>query len=250
MSLHGTTVSLLRKHVNQLGIQAGDSLCVHSHLLSFGMLEGGVEMVANVLLETLGPMGTLIVPTYTLNETNTPFNAVTTPGRNVGALSEYIRNLPNAIRSASPMHSHAAIGAQAECLLNSDPATSFGLQSDFAQFHALDMKLILLGCDFQQGGTYLHQMEAICGVPYRQWITVSRAIVGSRKPMQCRYFGRDPKHPVRNDFFKFQELAIASGLVKVAATPYGKSYAISLNDLHILAQEILTKDSYALVSRG
>ena len=37
-----------------------------------------------------------------------------------------------------------------------------------------NFKLILLGCEPNQGATYLHHLEAIYGVPYRKWITIKK----------------------------------------------------------------------------
>lgn len=237
----------MREHIDRLGILAGDTLCVHSRMLSFGMLEGGAAMVTDVLLQAVGSEGTLIVPTYTIDAADTPFDPATTPSRNVGALSEYVRNLPGAVRSASPMHSHAAVGAQASYLLNSDPAVSFGPRSDFAQFHTLSAKLVLLGCDFQQGGTYLHQMEVLSSVPYREWVTVSRRVAGMPQPLACQYYGRKLEQPVHNDFSEFQKIAINQGIVTKVAAPYGRSHAVALHDLHRLAKQMLKNDPFALV---
>lgn len=50
--------------LQNLGIQSGDSLMVHSFIGAFGRIDGGPEVFINALLKILGHKGTLIVPTY------------------------------------------------------------------------------------------------------------------------------------------------------------------------------------------
>src|SRR5919107_1333271 len=48
-----------------LGVQAGETLLVHSSLSSLGWVNGGSVAVVRGLLDALGPEGTLVVPTQT-----------------------------------------------------------------------------------------------------------------------------------------------------------------------------------------
>ena len=68
MNVATTSADDLRAHLHALGVRTGDHLTVHSRLLSFGYIDGGVATVFETLREVVGPRGTIVVPTYTLSE--------------------------------------------------------------------------------------------------------------------------------------------------------------------------------------
>ena len=51
--------------LRELGLREGDLMVVHSSLSSFGYVVGGPDTVIDALLETVGPRGTVIMPTHT-----------------------------------------------------------------------------------------------------------------------------------------------------------------------------------------
>jgi aminoglycoside 3-N-acetyltransferase len=65
----------------------------------------------DALLETVGPQGTVMVPTFNHSAARI-YDPKTTPSSN-GAVTEALRRRPNAVRSLHPTHPYAAIGAQA-----------------------------------------------------------------------------------------------------------------------------------------
>lgn len=54
----------------KLGIVEGETLLLHSSLSRLGWVNGGAETVISALLEVLGDEGTLVVPTYTGDNTD------------------------------------------------------------------------------------------------------------------------------------------------------------------------------------
>ncbi len=56
------TLELLTSAFRDLGVDAGDTLLVHSSYKSLGPVEGGPQTVIDALLAALGPDGTLIMP--------------------------------------------------------------------------------------------------------------------------------------------------------------------------------------------
>ena len=99
-----------------IGLKEGDSVLVHSSFKSMGHIEGGIATLVDAFREVLGESGTLVVPTLTysyVSVQNPVFDYVNTPSC-VGAISEYVRHLPDAIRSVHPTHSCAAIGMRAK----------------------------------------------------------------------------------------------------------------------------------------
>lgn len=133
-----------------IGVKEGDSVLVHSSFKSMGHIAGGIATLVDAFREVLGESGTLIVPTLTysyVSVENPVFDYVNTPSC-VGAISEYVRKLPDAIRSVHPTHSCAAIGGRAKeftCdhYLDNTPV---GIHSPFYKLQKAGGKILMLGC--------------------------------------------------------------------------------------------------------
>ena len=251
MPIAKTDAAAIRQHLETLGVRSGDGILVHARLISFGEIVGGIETVQSALMDAIGPSGTLIVPTYTFGPGDVPFDPKTTPSSGMGTLAEHVRALPDAVRSLSPIHSHAGIGPAAELLRRSDATLSFGANSDLDVMRQEGFQMLQLGCGFNEGATYLHQMEAECAVPYRKEIIIQRTVVdpnGTERTVDYRYFARAGAEPVINDFNPAEEIAMAEGVLRRAEAPYGYSVNIALADLHRIATELLTRDPTALVA--
>ncbi|MBF0159303.1 MAG: AAC(3) family N-acetyltransferase [Magnetococcales bacterium] len=234
MPLQVTRSEDLRQHLQQLGLQEGDNVVVHSRLLSFGLIEGEAATVLQALQQTIGPTGTLIVPTYT-------FASSAAPGTDMGPLSELVRQQPDAVRSRCPIHSHAAIGRLRDRLTEPDGSVSLGPGSDFDLMQRHDCKLLLLGCRFSQGATFLHHLEAVAHVPYRCWVDLPT------EPIGCRYYSRRQEQPVRENFDAVIPWMMATGALQQADCPYGRSYCMRLRDLAACVLAQLDINPYALI---
>ena len=115
MTIPLTNYDDIVRHFELLGLHKGQAIVVHSKLLSFGRINGGVESVFKALQQVVGDKGTLVFPTYTLNlSSEDVYNPDTTPSYGMGALSEYVRKIPGVLRSNCPMHNHCALGPLAE----------------------------------------------------------------------------------------------------------------------------------------
>lgn len=251
MPLPRTTRSDFTRHLDALGIAAGDRLAIHSRLLAFGDMEGGAAAVAQLLQDRVGEQGSLIVPSYTFDP-SLPYDPRTRPGEASGALSEHIRQLPQARRSRCPIHNHAGIGPAAALLADSDPGCSLGPESDFDLMLRADFKLLLLGCGFSEGCTYLHHMEAMMAVPYRNWVTLERQVIdetGATQMVRVRYFVRAQPDRIA-DFEPVRQRLTERGLLASTPCVFGHSHVCRLADLHAVAAEMLTENPYALVGRS
>lgn len=148
-----------------LGLNAGDSVVVHSSFKSLGPVAGGPLAVVGSLLDAIGPDGYLVLPTF--NYTGPPSGAawdVSTPCR-TGIIPELGRRHPAAVRSLHPSHSVAAIGPQAEALVRDHielPAAGIGSPLD--RLAKLDGKVLLLGVD-HRSNSMIHVGEEYAGVP-------------------------------------------------------------------------------------
>ena len=166
-----------------LGLRAGMTVLVHCSLSKLGWINGGAQAMAGAILDVLGPSGTLMVPTHTpghtepsfwqnppvpaewweaIRETRPPFDPSLTPSQYMGALAEFVRTHPQALRSAHPTTSFAAIGPKASVLLDAhDLNDGLGEGSPLARLYDCDGHLLLLGVGHDTN-TSLHLSEARC----------------------------------------------------------------------------------------
>ncbi len=166
------TADLIRTRLQQLGLSAGSRVLVHSSLSSFGRVEGGADAVIDALLETVGPTGTVLVPTLTGTELDSADNPPTfDPGNSAcwtGRIPETFRKRPEAIRSLHPTHSVAAIGADAEELTRDHtfsitPCDEISPYGKLAQYE--NGYVLLLGVNYESVTTF-HHVEELAGVDY------------------------------------------------------------------------------------
>ncbi len=110
---------------------------------------------------------TLCVPTFTFSFCNGEDYNVQTSRCKMGALNEYIRTRPDAIRSADPLMSVALIGADRD-LAAALGKNSIGADSTFDKLHRRPgCKFLFFGASLSECFTYTHYVEERLKVPYR-----------------------------------------------------------------------------------
>lgn len=161
------TRSSLAADFRLLGIKSGWTLLVHSSLSSLGFVCGGTEAVVLALLDVLGERGTLVVPTHSSDNSNpgiwqsppvpsewwpviresTPaFDPRTTRTRLMGTIPETVRTWPEAVRSAHPQTSFAAVGPHGNEIVNGHAVDCLlGEHSPLARLEEMGAKVLLLG---------------------------------------------------------------------------------------------------------
>lgn len=150
-----------------IGIQPGDVLLVHSSLSKIGFVENGARDVVEALLEVVGPEGNLLMP----NSPNSSFqldyirnldvfDLANSPSR-LGAISEYFRNLPDAVRSAHPTEPVSCVGPDAEYFVGHHfgNLTPYNENSPFYRVSERNGKILYLGVTLDNAGTNLHTLE-------------------------------------------------------------------------------------------
>jgi aminoglycoside 3-N-acetyltransferase len=174
------TVSALTADLHCLGVEAGDTLLVHSSLSALGWVCGDAPAVVDALMDVLTPTGTLVMPTHTtqytdptfwsappvpdhwvpqIRESMPPFRPAVTPSRGMGAVPECFRSYPGVSRSEHPFYSFAAWGADAETVVAAHtPDDGLGESSPLARVYDLGGKVLLLGVGHDRN-TSLHLAE-------------------------------------------------------------------------------------------
>jgi aminoglycoside 3-N-acetyltransferase len=174
------TVTTLAYELRELGLGTGDTVMVHSSLSRLGYVAGGAHAVVLALLDVVGAVGTVMMPTHsgdlsdpaswtdppvptewctTVRDEMPPYDLVLTPTRGMGAIAECFRRVPGAQRSAHPTVSATAVGPNAPALIDG-PALACGLgeSSPQAKLYALDGLILLLGVT-HANNTSLHLAE-------------------------------------------------------------------------------------------
>lgn len=174
------TVHGISQDLRNLGVQSGQTVLVHSSLSAFGYVVGGERSVVTALIDMLGPDGTLVVPTHSSDLSDPSFwshppipepwwdtvraempayDPQLTGTRKMGAIAEYVRHLPGAMRSAHPKSSFCALGPNADFITaNHGLENGFDDSSPLGRLYDLEASILLLGVG-HSNNTMLHLAE-------------------------------------------------------------------------------------------
>ncbi len=175
------TVETLTVAFAACGVQRGQTILMHSSMSKIGgWICGGSEAVILALLAVLGNDGTLMMPTFTTDNSepslwqnppvppdwwqpireHTPaYHPRTARTAEMGIIAETFRTWEGVLRSEHPMWSFAAWGKYAHELV-SDHRLEYGLgeKSPIGNLYALDGQVFLLGVG-HANNTSLHLAE-------------------------------------------------------------------------------------------
>ncbi|MFB7218915.1 aminoglycoside N(3)-acetyltransferase [Streptomyces sp. NPDC056227] len=165
--------SRLAGQLSRLGVERSGVLLVHASMRAVGAVSGGAGAVIGALRDALGEGGTLIVPSFTPENSDTspqyrnrvrglpdhareavragmpPFDPATTAAPSMGRLAEAVRLTPGAARSSHPQTSFAALGPLAGKLLaHHRPDCHLGEDSPLARLYDVRAHVLLLGTGF------------------------------------------------------------------------------------------------------
>ena len=150
-----------------LGVQAGDTLLVHTSYKAFGGVDGGPQTVVDAFLTALTPAGTLIMPNFNFDFCKgIPWDIRETPSR-MGVITELVRKDPRAKRVFHPIYSFAIIGPHAEYFTAERYKSSYGKNSVFGKLRELGGKIMVIGLPYNDSMTFFHHIEEMEGVDYR-----------------------------------------------------------------------------------
>ena len=225
-----STRASLVDDLRSLGVESGMTLMVHASLSRLGYTAGGAHSVVLALLEAVGPVGTLVMPTHSADLTdpsswsNPPvppewcdairdgmpaYDPALTPTRTMGAVVECFRHVPGVQRSGHPTVSAAAVGPNAD-IVTRDHGLHDGLgeRSPQARVYELDGHVLLLGVT-HANNTSLHLAERRSAPPDAVYRTQSSPIMidGERRWVTYDCLDDDP-----TDFGVIGDAIAAAGL--------------------------------------
>ncbi|MFX0134088.1 MAG: aminoglycoside N(3)-acetyltransferase [Candidatus Hodarchaeota archaeon] len=187
---HPNTITTLKRDFDALGVKPGSVIIMHCSLSKIGWIVGGPVAVIKALMEILTSEGTLVMPTFTGDNTdpsqweNPPvpeswwkiirkempvYHPDITPTRGVGKIVETFRKWPNVMRSNHPVSSFAAWGKQARFITKDHELTAdLGEDSPLARIYELDGQILLVGVS-HENNTSLHLAEYRSDYPKKQY---------------------------------------------------------------------------------
>ena len=152
----------------KLGLEAGDTVLVHSSLKRIGYVVGGARTVIDALIESISPDGTLVIPTYhmspngmygTCMQKGYVFD-VRTSDTFLGFIPSEFLKYPGIERSIHPTHSVSAIGKYAKYITEAHHVASstFGTDSPWDRIVGLNGKGLGIGVSLAPIPLY-HMLE-------------------------------------------------------------------------------------------
>lgn len=216
-----------------LGLRAGQDVLVHAAFSALGPVEGGPAGIVGAIRDVVGPEATILAPAYPM--TGTMYEWMTNPApfdvrssrSCMGAVSEYMRALPEARRSAHPTHSVVALGPRAQEYIayHHQGETPAGPRSPFWHHMRMGGSILCLGSGIGKVTSY-HVIEDLvpdfpfvvyCPTPFEKLVRFEDGTSGT-----VRTLINDPDlSPWRVDNFKPKEAEILAALLARDAVRQG-----------------------------
>jgi len=223
-------------HLSQLleEVKAPDAKVLYMHTgMTFGSPDPKLprKELLRVLYDVIASLGvpTLCVPTFTFSFCNGVDYSVEGSRTRMGALNEFIRELPETVRSVDPLMSCALRGKDLDLVTNLGK-NSIGEDSTFDKLHhrGSDVRFLFLGTTVSECFTYTHYVEERLGAPYRY----NRAFSGRITQ------GGQTWHDTYNLFVRYKDVVpSASGMLESELIRRG-----------LLRKEVCGQSSVACVS--
>lgn len=257
----------VREALLAAGIHSGDGLLLHSAIQYLGHPSGGIGIYYRALWSVLEgePLpqddgyalpamqtSTLAAPAFNFAfARGEAYDPTSTPAAGMGALSEYLRRHPQALRTPHPMQSLVVLGRHAADLAGRDTPSAFDPGSAFERLLELDFKLLLLGASIQ-AVSMLHYSEQHLGVPYRYWKDFSAPYLTTSgwQTRTYRMYVRDLDLDPHIELFPVQAALEERRLWRSVPLNYGALSVCRLADFVAVLEEFLSSDPWSLVSNA
>ncbi len=147
-------------------------LFIHTDISSFGMPNRNLKKkkLLSAVYEVIKKLGvdTIVFPAFTFSFANgEAFDLNKSSAKYMGALNEYVRKMPDSIRSMDPLMSVVAVGKRANEFAEVGKSC-MGEDGMFSLLHKIpNVKFLFLGAKPTHCFTYAHYVEAVQNVPYR-----------------------------------------------------------------------------------
>lgn len=163
----GLTKEELKESLLNAGIIPGDHLMVHASLSKMGFIEGGADSLVDVLKQSVGAEGLILMPTSPIARlqldyvsVNPLFDVLNTPSA-MGKVSEVFRTSAGVVRSYHPTEPVAAWGVKAYEYIkdHTNKNTPYHWDSPYGKLIQYGGKILYIGVTLDNAGTHLHTLE-------------------------------------------------------------------------------------------
>lgn len=159
----------LKQQMQQMGLQADDTVIIHTSMKAIGDVEGGPDGVIDAFCEYLSD-GLLLVPTHTWDDVTpeNPYYDVRTAVPNIGLIPRTAAFRADGIRSLHPTHSLWACGREAEAFVWGEENAPSPTPKGFCWDRLADRnaKILLIGVGNEKN-TFIHAVEERAELPDR-----------------------------------------------------------------------------------
>ncbi len=168
-----------REIARALNIQPGDQVLLTSDILKLAIKarkeekEFDVNAFIDSFIETIGPEGTLLIPSYNFDLENGDSYSVSETVPMTGSLAVAAMKRKDFVRTSNPMHSFLACGKDAQYLADVKNISSFGPDSPFAYLFEKNALMIFAGTSAADAMTFTHFVEESLQVRYRKYKDIS-----------------------------------------------------------------------------
>ncbi|MBR7116296.1 MAG: AAC(3) family N-acetyltransferase [Clostridia bacterium] len=207
-----------------LDLPAGFPIIMHTSLRAVGKLEGGAEMLLELLIDEVTKKdGVLIIPTHTWDNLYTDNITLDLTKReaNLGAFPLVALNRTDGLRTDNPTHSAVMFGNRemidrlADGEFCVDTPTS--PESLYGKLYREGGYVLLVGVD-QNSNTYLHSVEEMLNFPDRMVADRTKVSVkykdGTLKYTSIRLFDESVHGDVSHKFYKYEPAFRYHGAIK------------------------------------
>jgi aminoglycoside 3-N-acetyltransferase len=241
-----------------IGVRSGDLALVHSDAIVAAQLPPlpdakRLDLLIEALQASVGPEGTLAMPTFSYSFTkNETYDVLNTPST-VGMLTEHFRTQADVCRSADPIFSVAARGSRAKELCAASAKECFGPHSVFSALHRVNAYIVCLGCPLTNGGTFVHYVEKSNGVDYRYDKAFQGTIVWPDRASteeSVVYYVRNLERKSGADLRRLQRRLEANGQLKKTTLGRVRVLGVRAADIYETASQMLREDPSSLIEEG
>jgi len=179
-------ISLGLKKSQNLYITSDFGKIIKKEFLTLEVVENHYRAIRDII----GPNGTIIVPTASLNlcNSNKIFDLYKTPSYMMGTFSELIRKKRHARRSFHPFWSVSSIGKQSNYFTKNIPKHAFGYDSIWTRLIKKNAFSLHVGIDPRHSISIIHYIELMCGVPYRSTKIFKQYFLRNGKKLKDEFY--------------------------------------------------------------
>lgn len=165
--------AFMKDYLIKGGLQKGDKVLLHSNFkylfksLLSNKIIFNIDNIADLILDFLGPKGTLVLPTFNFDFCEgKPFSFLDTKSQ-MGIFSEVLRNKNKLNRTWHPVYSFSIHGNIPDDELKKNNYSAYGQNSIFHWLLVNDGKIAIIDLPDQKSMTFYHYVEEMMCVDWR-----------------------------------------------------------------------------------